>query len=63
MQGSREDTDVKRLSDSVGGGESGMIGEKSNETYTLLHIHKIDNQCSSMPEAGHQCQCRAHLEG
>ena len=39
MQSSRGDTDVKkRLLDTVGEGEEGMIGENSIETYTLLYV-------------------------
>ena len=44
MQISKGDTDIKdRLLNTVWEGESGMIGEKSIETYTLLY-GKIDSQ-------------------
>ena len=42
----------KRLLDSVGEGEGGMIGEYSTETYTLPYI-KLMTSASSMQEAGH----------
>ena len=42
MRDSKRDTDVhKRLLDSVGEGEGGMIWENGTETYILLYVKQI----------------------
>ena len=53
MKGSKGDIDVNsRLLDSVGEGESGIIGENSIETYTLLSVKQLTSE-SLIHEAGH----------
>ena len=53
MQGSKRDTDVKkRLLDSVGEGEGGMICENSIETCILPSVKQMTS-ASLMHEAGH----------
>ena len=53
MQDSKRDTDVKkRLMDSVGKGEGGMIWENSIETYILPYVKQMTSP-SSMHETGH----------
>ena len=53
MQNSKRDTDIKnRLLDSVGGGEGGMIWEKSIETCILPYVKQMTST-SLMHEAGH----------
>ena len=52
LQGIKGDTDVKkRLLDSGGEGEGGMIWENSIETYTLPYVKQMTS-VSSMHEAG-----------
>ena len=52
MQDSKRDTDVKkRLLDSVGEGEGGMIWENSTETCMLPYVKQMSSQ-RSMHETG-----------
>ena len=51
MQGSKRDTDVKRLLDSVGEGEGGMIWENGTETCILPYVKQIASR-GSMHETG-----------
>ena len=53
MQDNKRDTDVKkRLLDSEGEGEGGMIQENSTETCPLPYVKQMVS-ASSMHEAGH----------
>ena len=53
IQGSKGERDIKRkLLDSVGEGEGGMIWENSIETYTLPYVKQMTG-ASSIHEAGH----------
>ena len=57
VQVSKGDTDVKkRLLDSVGEGEGGMIWEKSIETYILPRVKQMISE-SVTHEAGHSKLC------
>ena len=52
MKDSETDTDInKRLLDSVGEGEGGMIWENGIETYILLYVKQIASP-GSMHETG-----------
>ena len=52
MQDNRRDTDIKkRLLDSMGEGEGGMIWENSTETRILLYVKQIASP-GSMHETG-----------
>ena len=53
MQDSKRDTDIKkRLLDSIGEGEGGMIWKNSIETCILLYVKQMTSP-SSMHETGH----------
>ena len=52
MRDSKRDTDVQNsLLDSVGEGETGMIGENSTETCTLSYVKQVGSS-GSMHETG-----------
>ena len=60
MQGSKRDTGVKnRLSDSVGEGEGGKIGENSTETGTSPYVKQTASP-SPMQETGHSQPVQWH---